>query len=320
MNKFAWDEDDIATGGVTYTPPPPLAAGAAWIDGRIVPIAEAKIPVTDWGFTHADTVYDVAPVWDGAFVGLDRYLTRFEASVAEARLDPGVRRPDLRRILHAIVAASGLRAAYVAFVCTRGQPRVPGVRDPRACENRFFAWCVPYVFVIPRETAERGVRLHVPQDIHRIPDESVNPKAKNYHWGDFTRGLFAALDAGFDTVALRDRDGLLTEGPGFNVFIVKDGKVITPARTVLDGNTRGVTLELAAAAGLPTEVRAVPMAEALEADEVFLTSSGGGPAGVVEIDGRTFSNGAPGPVTTLLRAAYWDWLERGPEREPVAYG
>lgn len=297
-----------------------FSRGAAWMDGAIVPIAEARIPVTDWGLTHSDAVYDVAPVWNGAFVGLDRYLTRFEASLADARLSTGVTRDELRRILHAIVAASGLRASYVAFVCTRGQPSVPGVRDPRACDNRFFAWCVPYVFVIPREVAARGVRLHVPEGVRRIPDESVNPKSKNYHWGDFTRGLFEALDAGFDTVALQDRDGNLTEGPGFNVFVVKGDTVITPRRTVLDGNTRGVTLELAESLGLRTEVRPVPMAEVWEADEVFLTSSGGGPAAVAEIDGRLFSNGAPGPVATRLREAYRHWLEHGPEREPVAYG
>jgi branched-chain amino acid aminotransferase len=98
---------------------------------------------------------------------------------------------------------------------------------------------------------------------------------------------------------------------------VKDGRVVTPARGVLEGITRGVTLELAEAQGFATEARAIPLEELLEADEVFLSTTGGGPTPVTEIDGRVFGNGAPGPAATALRAAYWDWMERGPEREPV---
>ena len=292
-------------------------AGAAWMDGRIVPIGEAAIPVNDWGLVRADAVYDVASVWNGAFVGLDRYLTRFEASLASARMDPGIARAEWRDALHRMVAASGLSAAYVAMVCTRGLPLVPGTRDPRRTRLRPFAWCVPYVWVIPPEVAERGARLHVAREVRRIPEESVNPRAKNYHWGDMTAGLMEALDAGFDTGALLDFDGNVTEGPGFNLFAVKEGTVVTPARGVLEGITRGVTLELAEGLGFAAEARALPLAELLEADEVFLSTTGGGPTPVVEVDGRVFGNGAPGPAATALRRAYWDWMETGPEREPV---
>lgn len=292
-------------------------AGAAWIDGRVVPMAEATIPVNDWGLVRADAVYDVAPVWNGAFVGLDRYLTRFAASLVAARMDPGLSPEDWRAALHAMVAASGLEAAYVAMVCTRGLPLVPGTRDPRKTRLRPYAWCVPYVWVIPPEIAARGVRLHFAREVRRIPEDSVDPRAKNYHWGDFTQGLMEALDEGFDAGALLDHAGNVTEGPGFNLFMVKEGTVVTPARGVLEGITRGVTLELAAAQGFATETRAIPLEELLEADEVFLSTTGGGPAAVTEVDGRIFGNGAPGPVATALRAAYWDWMERGPEREPV---
>ncbi|MHA1527873.1 MAG: aminotransferase class IV [Alphaproteobacteria bacterium] len=295
------------------------AKGAAWIKGEVVPIAEATIGVTDWGLTRSDITYDVVPVWDGGFFRLEDYLDRFEASMASLRLDVGVSREDMRAALHAMVARSGLRRAYVAMVASRGVPLVPGSRDPRACANHFYAWCVPYVHVIAPEIAERGASAWIASEVRRTPEDSVDPRAKNYHWGDLTQGLFEAMDRGFDTVILLDHAGHVTEGPGFNVFTVRDGRVITPDRGMLEGITRRTVLEICAEAGIATEVRALPVAELLEADEVFLSTTAGGPVPVIRIDERIFSNGAPGPVARRIRDAYWRWMKRSELRQEVDY-
>lgn len=293
--------------------------GAAWIGGRLRPIHEAALPVTDWGLTHSDAVYDVAAVWQGAFFRLDAHLDRFEASMAHARIAVPEGRDEIRAALHRIVAASGLSAAYVAMVASRGRPILPGDRDPRHCRSHFFAWCVPYVHVHGEDAAARGVRLHIPEDVRRIPETSVDPRAKNYHWGDFTRGLFEAKDRGFDSCLLLDHDGNVTEGPGFNVFMVRDGRLATPGTGCLEGITRDTVLGLAAAEGLAAEIRVVPLAELLEADEVFSATTAGGPVPVTEVAGRVFSNGAEGPVTARLRAAYWRAVMDPANREPVDY-
>jgi branched-chain amino acid aminotransferase len=296
------------------------AKGAAWIEGAIVPIAEAKIGVTDWGVTRSDITYDVVPVWEGGFFRLEDYLDRFHASMASLRLDVGMTREEIRRALHAMVARSGLRAAYVAMVASRGVPLIPGNRDPRTCANHFYAWCVPYIHVVKPEIADAGASLWIAKEVRRIPEDSVNPRAKNYHWGDLTHGLLEAKDHGCETVALLDHAGNVTEGPGFNVFAVMDGRVITPDRGVLHGITRRTVLEICAEEGLPAEQRLLPLAELMEADEVFLTTSGGGAVPVTKVDERTFSNGAPGPVASRLRAAYWDWMLRPALRQEVDYG
>jgi len=295
-------------------------AGAAWMGGRLMPVGEAALPVTDWGLIHSDIVYDVVPVWEGAFLRLDRHLDRFLASVAAARMSIPEDRAAIRRILHAIAAKSGLASAYVAMVASRGRPADPRNRDPRFCVNHFFAWCVPYVHVFGAEGAARGIALHIARDVRRIPPDSVNPRAKNYHWGDFTQGLFAAKDAGLDNVLLLDHAGAVTEGPGFNVFAVIGGCVVTPEAGCLEGITRETALEVAAAAGIVAEVRRLPEAELMEADEVFVTSSGGGPVAVVRIDDRVFSNGAEGEVTRRIREGYWARMRAGPDREPVDPG
>lgn len=298
---------------------PDLSDGAAWMAGEIIPVAEARLPVTDWGVTHSDITYDVAGVWKGGFFRLDDYLDRFMASMATLRMDPGIGRAEIREILHRLVAASGLRDSYVAMVCSRGQPLVPGIRDPRQCRNHFYAWCVPYVHVVKPEIADQGAHIWIAKDVRRIPEDSVNPRAKNYHWGDMTAGLFEAKDQGFETVLLLDHAGNVTEGPGFNAFALKGDRLVTPDRGVLHGITRRTVLEMAAEAGLATEERTLPLDEFLEADEVFLSTSGGGVVPIARVDDRIFGNGVPGPVASRLRKTYYQWMESPRFRDEVAY-
>lgn len=293
--------------------------GAAWMRGAVVPIAEATIGVTDWALIHSDVTYDVVPVWDGGFFRLPDYLDRFEASMAAWRMQVGLSRDEIAAALHAMVARSGLRAAYVSMVAARGTPRIPGSRDPRDCANHFYAWCVPYVHVVKPEIIEAGATVRLSRNVRRIPEQSINPRVKNYHWGDFTQALFEARDDGFDTVLLPDDAGNVTEGPGFNVFALKRGRVVTPARGVLAGITRRTVLELAREEGLATEERALPVAELMDADEVFLSTSAGGVVPVARIDDRRFGNGAAGPVATGLRRRYFELMREPARRTEIDY-
>lgn len=299
---------------------PDYTKGAAWISGEIVPVSEAKISVLDWGFTRSDCTYDVASVRAGAFFRLDDYLERFQASLEKVRINVPQSKDDMCAIVHSIVGQSGLQDSYVAMVASRGVPLIPGTRDPRQCGNHFFAWCIPYVHVIRPEIAKRGAHLFVPRDVRRIPPESVDPTAKNYHWGDLTRGLFEALDAGFDTAILLDHQGNVTEGPGFNIFSLKGNVVRTPDTGVLEGITRRTVLELCNELNLETDVRPIALGEFMESDEVFTATTGGGVAPVTRVNDRVFSNDAPGPMTKRISETYLSWFDRPEFRQPVTYG
>jgi branched-chain amino acid aminotransferase len=120
-------------------------------------------------------------------------------------------------------------------------------------------------------------------------------------------------------VVLPNHAGNVTEGPGFNIFALKGKTVITPDRGVLHGITRRTALELARAEGFETEERALPIAELMEADEVFLSTSGGGIIPVARVGARQFSNGSAGPVATRLRARYFDLLRDPAYRTDIAY-
>ncbi len=294
-----------------------LSKGAAWIGGNILPISEAKISVTDWGVTHSDIGYDVVPVWEGAFFRLPDYLGRFTSSIEALRMDTGLTASQVETALHDMVAASGLTSAYVAMVAARGRNPVPGSRDPRDCENHFYAWCVPYVHIVKPDVADHGTSVWIAKSVRRIPQDSVNPRVKNYHWGDFTSGLFEAKDNGFETTMLLDHEGNVTEGPGFNVFALFGDRLVTSDHGVLHGITRQTVVDMAHEAGLNIETRPLPLEEFWQADEVFLSSSGGGVIPVTKVDDRHFSNGAPGPWARDLRERYFNWLMRAELRTPV---
>jgi branched-chain amino acid aminotransferase len=212
-------------------------------------------------------------------------------------------------VLVKCVRLSGLRDAYAEVVCTRGVPP-PGSRDPRECENSLFAFVVPFVWIADPEKQERGLQATISQ-VQRIGPEAVDPTVKNYHWLDLVAGLYEAYDRGGETVILVDREDNIVEGPGFNVFAVKDGVISTPSRGVLEGVTRKTVFELASEHGIPLDAREVPAAEVRGAEEVFLTSTAGGVMPVTRVDGGPVGNGAPGPVTLRLRDAYWE-LHRDP--------
>jgi len=293
------------------------AEGVAYIDEIFVPVREARLPVLDWGFTRSDVTYDVVHVWDGAFFRLEDHLTRFANSCASLRLQPGLDRDSIAAVVTECVRASGLRDAYVEMVCTRGQPR-PGSRDPRTCENRFFAFAIPFVWVLSPERQDAGARLHI-SDVPRISPGSVDPTAKNFHWGDLTRGLMQALDMGADTAVLVDHDGNITEGPGFNIFCVNDNVVSSPDAGVLEGITRACVRELCAAEAIEFRLCKVTPQDLLSADEVFLSSTAGGIMPVAHVNNRILGNGRAGPLASRLKDRYWQRHKEGWHATPIDY-
>ena len=296
-----------------------LSLGAAWMNGHVLPISQATIPVNDWGLVHSDITYDVVPVINGAFFRFEEYLSRFFSSMESLYLDPGMNKSEVQKALHQMVSQSGLRDSYVAMVCSRGRPKIPGSRDPRDCENHFFAWCVPYVHVIKPEIIDQGATAWISQNVYRIPEESINPRVKNYHWGDFTQGIFEAKDNKYETVILLDFDGNVTEGPGFNVFAIKDGVLITPDRGVLAGVSRKTVLEIADHLGIRAVIRPLSVDELLAADEVFLSSSGGGVIPIVRVNETIYGNGVKGPISVRLNETYWQWTTLERYRDPINY-
>jgi branched-chain amino acid aminotransferase len=294
--------------------------GCAYVNGQFVAPSEAKISIFDWGFLHSDATYDVAHVWQGKFFRLNDHLERFFASMQRLRLDPGKTRQEVRAVMHECVQRAGLRDAYAEVLCTRGLPAA-GSRDPRTCTNQFMAFAIPFVWIADPAKQQRGINLIV-SDVQRIAPASIDPRVKNYHWLDMVMALFQAYERGGETALLVDAAGHVAEGPGFNVFALVDGALVTPEAGVLEGVSRRTVIEMARAAGLRVQVRALPVVELKRAGEVFLSSTGGGVIAVSHLDGVPVGGRAAGdfgPVTRQLQAAYWALHDDPAYVEPVNY-
>ena len=132
-------------------------------------------------------------------------------------------------------------------------------------------------------------------------------------------GLLGALDEGADTVLLTDARGNVVEGPGFNVFAVIAGKLVTPSEGVLEGITRRTVIEMAQQLGLGVELRALAAGELRGAQEAFLSSSGGGVLPVTQVDGQPVGDGRVGATTKRLVGTYWQWHADPRYSRPVKY-
>lgn len=287
-----------------------------FIDGSYVSPTEARIPIFDTGFLHADLVYDAVSVWDRAFFKLDSHLARFLRSIAGFRLISPYTAPQIAAILARCVDRSGLRHAIVRMHLTRGT-YPEGSRDPRLCENRFIAHALPYLWLWGEEKCRNGVHLHV-SSVERISSRAVDARFKNFHWGDLTSAQFEAFEHGCDDAVLCGPDGALAEGPGYNIFVAKDGHVATPATNCLEGIGREAAIELCRMEDIPIETRTVQPHELRGADEAFATSTGGGIIPVTRVNGRTLGNGAPGLLTSRLVDLYWAKRRAGWCATPVS--
>lgn len=280
----------------------PFAQGVAWIEGKLFPLHEARIPILDQGFLRSDLTYDVPGVWDGRFFRLDDHLDRLEASCAKMRFNCPMPRAEMRETLIDMVARSGIRDAYVEMIVTRGYDFV---RFYENAKNHVYLMVMPYVWGLREALQLSGGSAIVTRTVRRTPPGAMDPTIKNLQWGDFCRGIFECVDRGAIFPLLTDGDGGMTEGAGYNVFAVKDGRILTPQRGVLEGVTRRTVLEAAAQMNIAAEVGFVPVELFYDADEIFLSTTAGGIMPIIELDGAPVGNGKVGPITTVLREAYW---------------
>ncbi len=215
----------------------------------------------------------------------------------------------MRSILAECVARTGLDNCYVKLQLTRGV--IPDqARDPRLGAPEFVAYATPYVWIWGEDKSRNGAALHV-SGVERVSSKAIDARYKNYNRADFVQARFEAYDRGCDDALLMGADGALTEGPGYNVFVVKDGAVATPDANVLEGITRRAVAELCQEDGIPFSCRRVEPGELHSADEVFASTTAGGVMPVIRLGDRPIGNGHAGLLTSHIQSRYWSRREDG---------
>ncbi|HEU0225486.1 MAG TPA: aminotransferase class IV [Steroidobacteraceae bacterium] len=271
-----------------------------WLNGRLLPMADAHVSPLDRGFLFGDGVYEVLPVYGGRAYRLDAHLERLERSLHEIRMAPVQDRAGWLTAFGRLVHGNGGGDLLLYVQVTRGvEPERSHV--PRAGIPPTVFACVSPLPVQPLSVIEEGTPAVTGEDLRwaRCDIKTTSLLGNILH-------RWQAADAGA-TESILLRGGWLTEGSTSSVHVVMAGRVLTPPQTnaILPGTTRGVLHELAARAGIVVLRRPVSEAELRGADEVIIASAGGGIRAVTRLDGRPVGAGRPGPV---FRRVYADFL------------
>ena len=208
-----------------------------------------------------------------------------------------------------------LDSAYVQTIVTRGEPPL-GVRDLTSAGPGLVVFVVPYVWILDPEQIRSGGRAMI-ASTRALPVQCLDPKIKSLSRQHFNLAVLQGKAAGMDVALILDLDGHLTEGPGFNVFVVRRGELFSPPEGILMGITRQTVFELAAEHGIPAREAQLTAYDLYAADEVFATSTAGGIMPLVEVDGRPIGDGKPGPVSQRIHGLYWALRESGRHGTPI---
>jgi D-alanine transaminase len=261
-----------------------------YLNGRFLPLDDAKISVLDRGFIYGDGVYEVIPVYHRQPYRLRQHLARLQRSLDGIRLANPHTDTEWESIIRELVARTPFDDQGVYFQVTRGVAK----RD-----HSFPPGVAPTVFMmsnpLPLPTAEqveRGVAVVTATD-----ERWLHCDLKTISLLGNVLARQRATDVGAAETVLF-RNGFLTEASASNVFIVQDGVILVPPKDnqILPGITYDAALELAMGGGLAVEVRPISREEALAADEMWLSSSTKEVLAVTTVDGNSFAGGSPGPV------------------------
>ena len=276
---------------------------SVYLNGRFVPLAEAKVSVLDRGFVFGDGVYELVPVYSRKPFRLDGHLRRLQGSLDGIRLANPHGVAAWRDLILRLVELQDFDDQSVYIQLTRGTP-VEGQppRDhafPKDVPPTVFMFAQPLVTATPAQKAT-GVCAVTASDNRWL---RCNIKAISLLANILLRQQAVDADCA-ETVMLRD--GFLTEGAASNIFVVKDGvlRAPPPSNLMLTGITYDVVLELAAAHGIPHEVRAISEAEVRDADELWMTSSTREIMAIVTLDGAPVGAGVPGPLAQRMDRLY----------------
>ncbi|MDH2416135.1 aminotransferase class IV [Nocardioides sp. CER19] len=311
--------DYITYSDYTLSADNPLAGAAAWIEGEFVPADQARISIFDQGYLHSDVTYTVFHVWHGRAFRLTDHIDRLFQGAEAMRIDPPMTKDEVARIALELVARTELREAYVSISLTRGYATSPGERDMTKHRPQIYMYAVPYQWIVPFERIANGVKAMVAQTVRRAGRNVIDPHVKNYQWGDLIRAIHENRDRGYEMPILLDVDGLVAEGPGFNVAIIKDGELLTPGGAALPGITRKSVLEVAEALGLRTRLADITLDDLYNADEALGCTTAGGVWPFVSFDDAVLGDGTPGPYTRRIIEGYWGLINHPELITPVRY-
>ena len=280
-----------------------------WLNGKLVDERKAALPVSDHGTLYGDGVFEGIRVYNGKIFRCQAHIDRLFDSAKYIRLAIPYTKQELIDAMRETLEANGRDDGYIRLAVTRG-PGTLGL-SPFKCPK-------PNVFIIaasielyPEEMYRDGMAVIIAKTV-RTAAAMVSPAAKTLNYLNNILAKIEAIDAGVAEAIMLNVEGNIAECTGDNIFIVADGKLITPPQSagVLVGITRAVVMDLAGKLGMEVVEKDITPAELYAADECFLTGTAAEVIPVTKVDGRQIGPGRPGEVTARLTNAFREFIQR----------
>jgi branched-chain amino acid aminotransferase len=286
--------------------------GVIWLDGEMVPWREARTHV----LTHT-LHYGM-----GVFEGVRAYATTSGTAIFRladhtrrlfnsARI-LGMRIPYSPEVLSeaqlAVVRQNGLESAYIRPMCFYGAEGMGLRADNLQVHVMVAAW--NWGSYLGEENMTRGIRVHTSSYSRHHVNVTLCKAKANGNYMNSMLALQEALACGYDEAMLLDTEGYVAEGSGENIFLVSEGKLLTPDLTsALDGITRRTIFTLAEEEGIPVVEKRITRDEVYIADEAFFTGTAAEVTPIREVDNRPIGNGGRGPITERLQSLFFDVVQ-----------
>lgn len=285
-----------------------------WFNGEFIPESQALVPYRDRSFLFGDGAFDLTRTFGHRIFRLDEHLERLYRSLRALRLDPTmpvermgeITREVLERNLHLLDARDDY---WVGQRITRGVLKVEGDNWPHYGPT-VIVECLPMPLAERAPLFRDGIQVVIPS-VRRAPPEALTPRAKSHNYLNLVMGDLEVRAQNPDAWAiLLDMNGNLCEGLGSNIFVVRDGELLTPRENfVLPGISRLTAIELAQKLGIPFREADLDLYDAYNAEEAFITSTSLCICPVASINGVALAAGAYGPVTQRLIDAYTEMVD-----------
>ncbi|NLH21527.1 MAG: branched-chain-amino-acid transaminase [Methanothrix sp.] len=273
-----------------------------YLNGKFVPEEQATVSVFDHGFLYGDGVFEGIRAYDGRVFRLEDHVQRLFDSAKAIMLNIPLTEEEMCQAILETLRKNNLRNAYIRPIVSRGYGDL-GL-DPNKCPK-------PSVIIIAVEWGAMYGDLYevgltaVSVSVRRNSPDSLPPNIKSLN---YLNNILAKIEAnikGGNEAIILDSRGLVSEGSGDNIFVIKDGQISTP-HTInnLKGITRAAVMDLAEIRGNPIQEKELGLFDLYTADEVFVTGTAAEVAPVTKVDGRVIGTGKPGPITKELMAAF----------------
>jgi branched-chain amino acid aminotransferase len=282
----------------------------ASVNGSVVPAEEARVSVLDNGFTFGDAVYETLRTYHGRPFELRRHLARLRASAARLGFGIPLSDADLGRQLGTLLDRAGNSESYIRLIVSRGRGDISYHFD--RVVGPTVVMVVKPLEPFPEAAYRDGIEVAVVKTRRNHPT-ALDPAIKSCNLLNNILAVREAQAQGAEEALLLNDRAELAEGSSTNVFVVKDGVLLTPplAAGILAGITREVLFGLAKGLGLSLREEPVPLAVLRSADEAFVTSSTREAMPIRAVDGRPVGDGRPGPVTRKVMAAFRAYADEG---------